>query len=92
MFRYLNYVRSRLSTHLGELQTAPDLLLLLRDLHAWCAREAQGRGLTTPSAPSMQDAGGDARAQEPRVQDARLMPAALTRSRSLEQVVLQHGL
>ena len=49
MFRYLNYVRSRMNAHLDELQHMPDLLLLLRDLHAWCVRESQGRGLVTPS-------------------------------------------
>lgn len=49
MFRYLKYVRTRLNAHLAELQQAPDLLLLLRDLHAWCARESQGRASSTPS-------------------------------------------
>ncbi|CAL8470836.1 g10378 [Coccomyxa elongata] len=49
MFRYLNYVRSRLGTHLAELQHIPDLLQLLKDLHAWCTRESRGRVLTTPS-------------------------------------------
>ncbi len=49
MFRYLNYVRSRLSSHLAELGQSPDLLHLLRDLHTWCARESRGRAVpTTP--------------------------------------------
>ncbi len=48
MFRYLNYVRSRLGTHIAELQQTPDLLHLLKDLHNWCAHESRGRALTTP--------------------------------------------
>lgn len=48
MFRYLNYVRSRLGSHIAELQQTPALLHLLKDLHKWCAHESRGRALTTP--------------------------------------------
>ena len=48
MFRYLNYVRTRLGSHIAELQQTPALLHLLKDLHKWCAHESRGRALTTP--------------------------------------------
>lgn len=52
MFRYLNYVQQRLSSHTAELQGSPELMKLLRDLHMWCTRESSGRCLM-PVTPSM---------------------------------------
>ena len=52
MFRYLNYVQQRLSSHIADLQGSPELMKLLRDLHVWVAREGSGR-CAMPSTPSM---------------------------------------